>query len=102
MSQPLRKYAQTSDEVEHLDNELSESLAKIRADIEVCAFIYRALEAYICLCICPSLVPVSVLYVNTSQQLLRTSRLRTCCVVCELSELSTAYDELPLADCLGV
>ena len=43
MSQPLRKYAQTSDEVEHLDNELSESLAKIRADIEVCAFIYRAL-----------------------------------------------------------
>ena len=38
----------------------------------------------------------SVLYVNTSpQQLLRTSRLRTCCVVCELSELSTAYDECP-------
>ena len=35
MSAPLRRYAATSDEVEHLDSELSESLAKIRADIEV-------------------------------------------------------------------
>jgi hypothetical protein len=35
MSAPLRRYAAMSDEVEHLDSELSESLSKIRTDIEV-------------------------------------------------------------------
>jgi hypothetical protein len=35
MTAPLRRYAATSDEVEHLDSELSESIAKIRTDIEV-------------------------------------------------------------------
>jgi len=35
MTAPLRRYAAMSDEVEHLDSELSESLAKIRSDIEV-------------------------------------------------------------------
>jgi hypothetical protein len=29
MTAPLRRYAATSDEVEHLDSELSESIAKI-------------------------------------------------------------------------
>jgi hypothetical protein len=35
MTAPLRRYAAKSDEVEHLDSELSESIAKIRTDIEV-------------------------------------------------------------------
>lgn len=36
MSAPLRRYAAMSDEVEHIDSELSESLVQIRSDIEVC------------------------------------------------------------------
>lgn len=36
MSAHLRRYAAMSDEVEHLDSELTELLKEIRADVEVC------------------------------------------------------------------
>jgi hypothetical protein len=36
MSSSLRRYAAMSDEVEHLDSELTELLKEIRAAVEVC------------------------------------------------------------------
>jgi hypothetical protein len=50
MTAPLRRYAAMSDEVEHLDSELSESLVKIRADIEVCVFLSACVCARACAC----------------------------------------------------